>query len=112
MKSYLTRTNLWIVVILLLANGLAWFSTRLRIDLIEAVPILHPEIAEIRQHWQARDAVGETFQVVVTDQMAMETLAWFIARRDNLPFSHPQIHIHPDGVEGGDWSMYWGCVLR
>ena len=30
----------------------------------------------------------------------METIAWFIAPRD-LPFSHPQVEIHPDGVVGG-----------
>mgnify|MGYP001166029675 CR=1 FL=1 len=95
------RGNVGIAFALLLINFFAWVSVASRVDLVEAAPILHPEIAEIRTHWQARDAVGETFRVVVTDQMAMETLAWFIAPRPNLPFSHPQIEIHPDGVVGG-----------
>jgi len=100
-KKIFSHTNGWIALVLLLANGFAWFSVASRIDLPEVQPILHPEIAEIRAHWQARDAVGESFSVVVTDQMAMETVAWFIAPRENLPFSHPQIEIHPDGIVGG-----------
>ncbi|MBK6327442.1 MAG: hypothetical protein IPF56_16125 [Chloroflexi bacterium] len=98
---FIRRGNIWLALVLLVANLAAWVSVASRVNLVEAAPILHPEIAEIRAHWQARDAVGETFSVVVTDQMAMETLAWFIAPRPNLPFSHPQVAIHPDGVVGG-----------
>ncbi len=99
--AFLTRRkNFLIAFVLIVANLFAWFMVSGRVDLYEAEPILHPEIAEIRAHWQARDAVGETFSVLVTDQMAMETIAWFIEPRD-LPFSHPQIEIHPDGVTGG-----------
>ncbi len=100
LKPYLQKPSLWFALVLLLANAFAWLSVASRVDLVEAAPILHPEIAEIRAHWQARDAVGETFSVRVTDQMAMETLAWFIAPRD-LPFSHPQVEIHPGYVVGG-----------
>lgn len=99
-KSYLTTVNLWIAAALLLANAFAWFNVAAQVDLIEVEPILHPEIAEIRAHWQARDAVGQSFSVIVTDRMAMETLTWFIAPR-NLPISHPQVAIHSDGITGG-----------
>ena len=102
------RKNLLIALALIVANAFAWFSVASRVELVEAAPILHPEIAEIREHWQARDAVGETFSVVVTDQMAMETVAWFIEPRPNLPFSHPQIEIHPDGVVGGGLVYFMG----
>ena len=78
---FIRRGNIWLALVLLVANLAAWVSVASRVNLVEAAPILHPEIAEIRAHWQARDAVGETFSVVVTDQMAMETLAWFIAPR-------------------------------
>lgn len=94
------RKNFLIAFVLIIANLLAWFMVSSRVDLFEAQPILHPEIAEIRENWQSGEAVGETFSVTVTDQMAMETVAWFIEPR-NLPFSHPQIEIHPDGVTGG-----------
>jgi hypothetical protein len=63
---------------------------------------LHPEIAEIRAHWQAQDAVGESFSIVVTNRMAMETIAWFMAPRDNLPVSRPYVAIHPNGLIGSD----------
>ncbi|MCP4361071.1 MAG: hypothetical protein GY796_23940 [Chloroflexi bacterium] len=102
------RKNLLIGLILIAANAIAWFSVASRVELVEAAPILHPEIAEIRTHWQAGDAVGETFSVLVTDQMAMETAAWFIEPRPNLPFSHPQIEIHPDGVVGGGLVYFMG----
>ena len=94
------RKNFLIAFVLIAANLFAWFMVSSRVTLYEAAPILHPEIAEIREKWQSGAAVGETFSVVVTDQMAMETVAWFIEPRD-LPFSHPQIEIHPDGVTGG-----------
>jgi hypothetical protein len=107
--TFLNRRKNWLIaLLLLLANAFAWFSVASRVDLVQAAPILHPEIAEIREHWQAGDAVGETFSVVVTDQMAMETVAWFIEPRPNLPFSHPQIEIHPDGVTGGGLVYFMG----
>jgi hypothetical protein len=98
---YLKRTNGWIALLLLVANGIAWFTVASRVDLPAVEPILHPEIADIRAHWQAGDAVGESFSVVVTNQTAMETLTWFMEPRPNLPFSHPQVEIHPDYVVGG-----------
>lgn len=102
------RKNLLIALLLLIANAFAWLNVAGRIELVEAAPILHPEIADIRTHWNAGDAVGETFSVVVTDQMAMETVAWFIEPRANLPFSHPQIEIHPDSVTGGGLVYFMG----
>ena len=104
---FFRRKNLFIALVLITVNVFAWVGVAGRVELVEAEPILHPEIAEIRTHWQARDAVGETFSVVVTDQMAMETVAWFIEPR-NLPFSHPQIEIHPDGVTGGGLVYFMG----
>ena len=103
------RKNFLIALVLIVANLFAWFMVSSRVNLYEAEPILHPEIAEIRAHWQAGDAVGETFSVIVTDQMAMETIAWFIEPRD-LPFSHPQIEIHPDGVTGGGLVYVMGMA--
>lgn len=97
-KLFGRRKNLWLALALLLANGLAWLLVAGRVDWPEAAPILHPEVAEIRERWRARDAVGEPFRLVVTDQLAAETIAWFIEPRPQLPFSHPQVEIHEDGV--------------
>jgi hypothetical protein len=93
--------NFWIAGLLLTANLLAWIAVAGRVELVAVRPYLHPEIAEIRQHWQKRDAVGQTFSLTVTDQMAAETIAWFIEGRPNLPFSHPYVRIQPDGVAAG-----------
>jgi len=100
--------NISIALLLIVANAFAWFSVASRVELVEAAPILHPEIDEIRNHWNAGDAVGETFSIVVTDQMAMETVAWLIEPRPNLPFSHPQIEIHPNSVTGGGLVYFMG----
>lgn len=99
-RRFLASKNLWFVLALLLANGIAWLLVAGRVDWPKAAPILHPEIAAVREHWRARDAIGEPFQLIITDQTAAETIAWFIEPRPNLPFSHPQVEIHPDGVVG------------
>jgi hypothetical protein len=103
--------NLWIALLLLLANGLAWLMVAGRVSLVAPEPILHPEIATVRAHWQARDAVGEPFSLVVTNQSAAETVAWFIEPRVNLPFSHPQVEIYPDSVVGGGLIHVMGLRL-
>ena len=97
-----TKTNLWIALFLLTANGFAWLIVSSRADLPEVSPVLHPEIDEIRTHWNAGDAVGKTFAVTVTNQMAAETVAWLIEDRPNIKavFSHPQVEMTPNGVTG------------
>lgn len=91
----------WLFLLLLIGNGLAWLQYSSRIEFPEYEPVLHPEIAIIRQNWQSGAAVGETFAVTVTDQMAMETMTWFLEPRPELPVSHPYVEIHADGVTGG-----------
>lgn len=100
LKQIVQAKSLWFALILLLANGWAWSSAATE-ELAEVEPILHPHIHEIRAHWQARDAVGETFSVVITDQEAAETIAWYIDGHPGIPFSHPQVLFDPDGVTAG-----------
>ena len=100
LKQIAQAKSLWFALILLLANGWAW-SRAATEELVEVEPILHPHIHEIRAHWQARDAVGETFSVVITDQEAAETIAWYIEGHPGIPFSHPQVQFDPDGVTAG-----------
>lgn len=94
------RLNVWILLALLLANGLAWLSSA-PADLPPAVqPRLDPQIAEIREKIFSGQAVGEPFEIVITDQMASEAVAWFLARHPNVPFSHPQVQIDQHGITG------------
>jgi hypothetical protein len=92
--------HFWITVLLLVSNGLAW-NAAVSTNLPEPEPILRPEIAEIRDNWRSGEASGETFSVVVTDQMAAEAIAWFLERYPEIPFSHPQVHFDPEGVVTG-----------
>ncbi len=98
------QKNLWIILALLVLNGFAWYQIserKSREGFVVVEPILHPEIAEIRANWQSGEAVGESFSVTVTDQMAMETLTWFLQPRSDIPFTTPQIRITEDGIVGG-----------
>ncbi|MCZ7669370.1 MAG: hypothetical protein M5U34_20430 [Chloroflexi bacterium] len=56
------RKNWLIALFLLSANAFAWLSVAGRVELVEAVPILHPEIAEIRDHWRAGRRRGPELQ--------------------------------------------------
>jgi hypothetical protein len=91
--------HFWIALLLVLGNGLAW-NAAVGTNLPEPEPILDPQIAEIRDNWRSGEAVGETFSVVVTDQMGAEAIAWFLERYPEIPFSHPQVEFDPKGVTG------------
>jgi hypothetical protein len=93
------KRHFWITLILVLGNGLAW-NAAFGTNLPEPDPILAPEITEIRDKWRSGEASGETFSVIVTDQMGAEAIAWFLERYPEIPFSHPQVEFTPDGVTG------------
>ena len=107
-KPFFTHKNLLIALVLLLANGFAWFTVSTE-ELTAVDPILHPDVAAVRQHWQARDTVGETFQIRVNELETMQTITWFIAPRSNIPFSHPQIQfLGNNRVIGGGYVRVMG----
>ena len=90
--------NLWVAIALLLSNGLAWWSNAAQALPPEVTPRLAPEIAEIRDKALSGEHGGETFQIVLTEQMAEEALAWFLSRHPEIPFSHPDFTFQADGL--------------
>jgi hypothetical protein len=40
--------------------------------------------------------------------MAAEAVAWFLERHPEVPFSHPQVEIDPDGVTGRGLAHVFG----
>ncbi len=95
------RKNLWVAVLLLLANGVMWVRVAATSDLAEVPPIIHPGVAEIREKWNDGSAVGEPFSVTVSDEEAGQTVAWFIKpRQDSLPFSRPHVGFQPGEISG------------
>lgn len=111
-KQLLAPKNLLIALALLLANGFAWLTVAGKSNLVAVEPILHPDVALVREHWRARDAVGESFRVRVSEQETMETITWFIAPRPNLPFSHPQIKfLGNNEVVGGGYVHVMGLEM-
>ena len=100
--------NLLIALALLFANAFAWLTV-VQEELTAVAPILHPDVATVRAHWQARDAVGESFHIQVNELETMETITWFIDPRPNIPFSHPQIRfLGNNEVEGGGYVAVMG----
>jgi len=100
--------HLWIALGLLLANGLAWINTASAALPPSARPRLDPQISAIREKLWSGKAKGETFQIVITEQMAAEAVAWFLARHPEVPFSHPEVEIDPQGVTGRGLAHLFG----
>ena len=92
--------HLWIALGLLLANGLAWVNSASAAMPPSARPRLDPQISAIREKLWSGKAKGETFQIVITEQMAAEAVAWFLARHPEVPFSHPEVERAYMGREG------------
>lgn len=100
-KRLAQRKNLWIALALLLANGVAWVRAAATSNLAEVAPILHPGVGEMRAKWNDGSAVGQTFSVIVTDEEAGQTVAWFIEpRQHSLPFSRPHVAFKPGEISG------------
>lgn len=101
------RLNVGILLSLLLANALAWLGSA-PIDLPAVEPRLAPQIAAIRTNIISGQAAGQHFEIVITDQMAAEAVAWFLERHPNVPFSHPQVHIDAQGIHGSGLAYVLG----
>jgi hypothetical protein len=89
-----------IAVLLLAWNGWAWLGAAPAAALPEVTPRLAPEIAELREKLWSGKHKGQTFAITFTDQSASEAVAWFLAKRPEIPFSHPQVNFTPDGICG------------
>jgi len=100
LPAWLENLNFWIALGLLLGNLFAWVSTAPATTLPPVEPRLDPQIARIRQNLWSGTHKGEPFSIVITEQMAAEAIAWFLERRPEVPFSHPQVEIDSHGVTG------------
>lgn len=104
MIQTLTRSlrslNLWIVVALLAANGLARSLTlgaRGPAHVVE--PKLDPDLADLRERLIEGTHHGEPFEATITNLEAEQTITWYLERHANVPFRYPRVAIHPDGIE-------------
>lgn len=97
---YLRNLNLWIVLALLVANGMAWaltFAAREPTHVVE--PKLDLELADLRERLIEGTHHGESFEVTLTNLEAEQSITWFLGRHPNIPFRYPRVEIHPGGVE-------------
>jgi hypothetical protein len=98
MKRLRRTRNVWIALVLLLANGLAWWNAVVSTQLVEVEPRLSPDMQVIWDRIRSGQAAGETFHITLTDQQAAEGVAWFLSRHPGVPFSHPQVQTDPEGI--------------
>lgn len=108
MKRLRRLRNLWIALGLLLANALAWSNAGSLQTLPEVEPRLDPQIVLIREKLWSGKAKGEPFEIVITERMAAEAVAWFLERHPEVPFSHPQVEIDSEGVTGRGLAHVFG----
>ncbi len=71
-------------------------------------PKLPPEIADFRETLWALDSPGKPFEIVATDEMLAETLAWFLATHPDIPFSGPRVEVGADSVTGSGYALVLG----
>jgi hypothetical protein len=104
-RGLLKRTNLLIAIALLTANGLAWATALASAGpAYVAEPILAPSLDDLRTRLIEGGHSGERFEVRVTNREASDSIAWFLEKRPEVPFRHPRIAFHPDGLDA------WGEV--
>lgn len=107
----LRRLNLWIALALLLANLLAWQAAASTTLPPPPEPRLDPALAEVREKMWSGQHKGERFQLVITEQDAEEGFAWSLAKRPEIPFSHPQVEIDPQGITGRGLVLAAGLAI-
>jgi hypothetical protein len=95
----LKNPSLWILVLLLIANGVAWNSALASREVRYVEPRLEPDLADLRERLIEGGHSGEPFTVIVTNQEAEETIAWYLSRHPRIPFANPRVEIHPDVIE-------------
>ena len=104
--------NLYIALIMLAANGLAW-SQALSSGgpAYVAEPVLEPDLADLRDRLREGGHSGERFDLQVTDREAAESIAWFIGIHPEIPFRNPRIAFHPGVVEAWGEARVLGLRL-
>jgi hypothetical protein len=111
MRRFLKLLNLWIALILLVANGLAWAEAFEPVGPTYPVePVLEPDLADLRNRLREGGHSGEQFSLHVTDQEAACSIAWFLGNHPEIPFRDPRISFHPGEVEA--WGVATVAGLR
>ncbi len=104
-RTLLKPINLYIALILLAANGMAWASALAPSGpAYVAEPVLEPDLADLRDRLREGGHSGEQFALNVTGQEAAESIAWFLGNHPEIPFKRPRIEFHPGMIES------WGDV--
>lgn len=103
--------SLWIALVLLIANGMAWAGAFEPVGPTYAVePVLEPSLADLRNRLREGSHGGERFELSVTDQEAASSIAWFLSNHPEIPFRSPRIAFHPGEVEA--WGLATVVGLR
>ncbi len=100
----------WFLALLLIANGIAWASALAPAEGRVVEPRLEPDLAALRERLAEGGHSGEPFTVVVTNQEAAETIAWYLNGHPRVPFANPRVEIHPDVIEA--WGEAHVAGLR
>ena len=98
-KRTLLNPNLWIALVLLVANGTAWvYALAPEAPAVKVQPHLAPDVADLRDRLTDGGHSGEPFTVEVTNREAAETIAWYVSHNPQIPFREPQVFITATGI--------------
>jgi len=99
--------NLWIALLLIVANLYVWAGTLLAAPAAyEVEPVRAPQVAVLVDHIQSGNFSGEQWQVSMTDLEAEQTVTWYLQRYPQIPFEHPRVRMTPDSITGdGDATI-------
>jgi hypothetical protein len=112
-RRALTSLSFWFAVVLLVANGAMWSNALApQGPAVSVDPVLAPDIASLRQQLVEGGHSGEPFTLVVTNQEAAETIAWYLGRHPGIPFGEPQVFIAPGGIEARGVAEIAGLRVR
>lgn len=93
----LRHLNVWIAVVLIVANLYAWAGVP-KPYVVD--PIRDPEIVTLLEYISSGQHAGETWEVTLTELEAEQTITWYLHRYPQIPFAHPRVKITPDYVAG------------
>ena len=104
---FLKHINLWIAVVLVAANLVAWTSLlKAKSAPYIVEPIRDVEIVTLLDYIHSGDHSGELWEVTLTELEAEQTITWYLKRYPQIPFEQPRIEITPDYIAGeGDATI-------
>jgi len=92
--------NIWIALLLIGWNGLAWLNTAMVASWPVPQPVLDPQIEELVNIRRQGNSAGQLFSLNLSQQAISNTIAWVLDKNPKVPMSQPYVEITPESING------------